>query len=112
MHDILARLGIEDTHSGAAGADGFLPTNGRVHAIYSPGTGELLGRVQLATLETYEQVVADAAEAFERWRMLPAPKRGEIVRQVGEALRVHKDDLGHFEMWCDDPSSPATRSLG
>ena len=96
MHDILARLGIEDTHSGAAGADGFLPTNGRVHAIYSPGTGELLGRVQLATLETYEQVVADAAEAFERWRMLPAPKRGEIVRQVGEALRVHKDDLGRL----------------
>jgi len=96
VHDVLARLGIESTHSGAAGADGFFTTSGRIQEIHSPGNGELLGRVQLATKEEYEKVVADAADAFLRWRVLPAPKRGEIVRQVGEALRVHKDDLGRL----------------
>jgi aldehyde dehydrogenase (NAD+) len=50
----------------------------------------------LAGLAEYEQVVKNAEAAFGRWRMLPAPQRGEIVRQVGEALRVHKDDLGRL----------------
>ncbi len=96
MHDVLAHLGIESTHSGAAGADGFIPTSGRIQEIHSPGTGELLARVQLATVDEYDRVVKDAAEAFSRWRTLPAPKRGEIVRLVGEALRAHKDDLGRL----------------
>jgi aldehyde dehydrogenase (NAD+) len=47
---------------------------------YNPATGEELGRVALATAEDYERVVDRAQRTFERWRMLPAPKRGEIVR--------------------------------
>ena len=61
---------------------------------YNPATGEAIGSVRLAGLAEYEQVVAKAQEAFERWRMVPAPQRGEIVRQIGDAMRAQKDDLG------------------
>ncbi|HSJ39489.1 MAG TPA: aldehyde dehydrogenase family protein, partial [Xanthobacteraceae bacterium] len=57
-------------------------------------TGEELARVKQAGEADYETVVASAAEAFTRWRMVPAPKRGEIVREIGDELRLHKNDLG------------------
>jgi aldehyde dehydrogenase (NAD+) len=62
----------------------------------SPLDGTELGKVKLATLDDYERVVAQSQDAFKRWRMVPAPKRGEIIRQVGEALREHKADLGRL----------------
>ena len=61
---------------------------------HNPATGAELGRLPLASTEEYEAVVAKASATFERWRMLPAPQRGEIVRQIGEELRAAKDDLG------------------
>jgi len=61
---------------------------------YNPATGAELGRLPLASNEEYEAVLAKASVTFERWRMLPAPQRGEIVRQIGEELRAAKDDLG------------------
>jgi len=61
---------------------------------YNPTTGAELGRTPLASIADYEAVVAKASATFERWRMLPAPQRGEIVRQIGEALRAAKDELG------------------
>jgi aldehyde dehydrogenase (NAD+) len=94
MHDFLSRLGIAEVNSGAAGAAGFLPTTGRVVASHDPATGEVIASVQLAGRAEYEALVADAQTAFVAWRELPAPKRGEIVRQMGEALRAHKEDLG------------------
>jgi len=94
VRDVLARLGIEAINPGAAGAEGPIPATGRIIDVVSPNDGEVLAQVQLAGLEAYERVVADARAAFERWRVVPAPKRGEVVRQVGEALRAHKDDLG------------------
>jgi aldehyde dehydrogenase (NAD+) len=60
----------------------------------SPATGELIAKVQASTAEDYEQVVADTRAAFEQWRLVPAPKRGEAVRLIGEELRKHKDALG------------------
>ncbi|MGH9595024.1 MAG: aldehyde dehydrogenase family protein, partial [Bryobacteraceae bacterium] len=57
-------------------------------------TGAELGRVRLAAEEDYDEVLWHAAQTFERWRMLPAPKRGEIVREIGDELRRAKDDLG------------------
>ncbi|MEL6646072.1 MAG: aldehyde dehydrogenase family protein, partial [Pseudomonadota bacterium] len=66
MNETLARLGIEPTHPGAAGAEGFFATSGRIQEIHSPGTGELLGRVQLATGDAYERVVRETSEAFLR----------------------------------------------
>ena len=60
---------------------------------YNPADGSELGRVQLASAEDYDRY-RRSARAFERWRMLPAPKRGEIVREIGDALRAAKDELG------------------
>jgi aldehyde dehydrogenase (NAD+) len=60
----------------------------------NPATGSELARVRLAKAEDYEAAIVRGVEVFERWRMLPAPKRGTIVREIGEELRRHKDDLG------------------
>ena len=93
MNEILQRLGLDEVNAGAwAGAP--LKTSGGLASSTNPTTGEVLASVQLATRDEYEVVVKAAVDAFPRWRMLPAPKRGEIVREIGEALRAHKDDLG------------------
>ena len=61
---------------------------------YNPATGAELGRLPLASIADHETVLAKASATFERWRMLPAPQRGEIVRQIGQELRAAKNDLG------------------
>src|SRR5579864_8397440 len=61
---------------------------------YNPATGAELGRVPLASSEDYEGIVLRAQTTFERWRMLPAPQRGEIVREIGDELRRAKRELG------------------
>jgi aldehyde dehydrogenase (NAD+) len=63
---------------------------------FNPATGKELGRVKLASAEEYDRIAETSTRVFERWRMLPAPKRGEIVREIGEALRAHKDELGRL----------------
>jgi aldehyde dehydrogenase (NAD+) len=63
---------------------------------HSPIDGRELGRVRLATADDYEKTIRLAAETFERWRLFPAPKRGEIVRELGDALRRNKDELGRL----------------
>ena len=94
MQEILRRLGIEDVNPGAWAGQAIAGTTGEVVTSTSPGNGEALASIQLAGVAEYEKVVEAAQSAFERWRMLPAPKRGEIVRQMGDAMREHKDDLG------------------
>jgi aldehyde dehydrogenase (NAD+) len=89
----LNRLGIHEIHSGACGAD-WIGTQGAELPSLNPATGAELGRIRLASAEDYETVMASALVVFERWRMLPAPKRGEIVREIGDELRRAKDDLG------------------
>src|SRR6266436_5446193 len=84
---VLERLGIEPVNAIAGtGASEVVSIN--------PATGQELARVRLATAGDYEKVVSQAIEVFERWRMLPAPKRGQIVREIGDELRLFKDDLG------------------
>ncbi|HYV62011.1 MAG TPA: aldehyde dehydrogenase family protein [Bryobacteraceae bacterium] len=63
---------------------------------YNPATGAELGRVPLASAEDYDAIVARAQRTFERWRMLPAPQRGEIVRQIGDEFRKAKQELGRM----------------
>jgi aldehyde dehydrogenase (NAD+) len=92
---LLARLGLADVNPGAA-INGFIDTNGREVASINPSTGDRIASVRLASLSDYERVITESARVFKEWRMVPAPKRGEIVRQVGEALRAHKDDLGQL----------------
>src|ERR1051326_6293277 len=62
----------------------------------NPATGAELGRVPLAAEEEYDDAVWLAQQTFERWRMLPAPQRGEIVREIGEELRRQKEELGRL----------------
>ena len=61
---------------------------------YNPADGSLIAEGELATTAQYEQVMATADRVQKAWRMYPAPKRGEIVRQMAEALRAHREDLG------------------
>jgi len=63
---------------------------------YNPATGAELGRVPLASAEDYEAIVSRAQSTFERWRILPAPQRGEIVREIGDELRKAKQELGRM----------------
>ena len=92
--DILSRLGISELNAGAWAGAPIDSGTGETIASTNPATGETLASIRLAGKAEYEQVVAAAQSAFERWRMVPAPKRGEIVRQIGDAMREHKDDLG------------------
>jgi aldehyde dehydrogenase (NAD+) len=91
---VLERLGLEAMNSGACGATWVDQPGGGELTSVNPSTGEPIARVRMASAADYETVAGDAAQCFERWRLLPAPKRGQIVREIGEALRMHKDDLG------------------
>ena len=91
--DIFERLGIGDIAEGACGKQ-WIPCSGPELASISPRDERLLGRVKTATAAEYEQVVAESREVFTRWRLCPAPVRGQIVRAIGEELRKHKDSLG------------------
>ncbi|HYL78038.1 MAG TPA: aldehyde dehydrogenase family protein [Bryobacteraceae bacterium] len=90
---VLERLGIEPVNSGACGRD-WIDTTGATIASLNPADGQELARVRLASAQDYDTIASQAVETFERWRMLPAPKRGQIVREIGDELRLHKDDLG------------------
>jgi aldehyde dehydrogenase (NAD+) len=91
---VLERLGIEPVHSGACGREWSVSKNGVTVASYNPADGQEIGAVRLASAQDYDRVVSEATEVFARWRLLPAPKRGQIVREIGDELRHFKDDLG------------------
>ncbi len=96
MNAVLEKLGIKDINHGACtGPDGWIEDpNGKKLVSYNPATGEELAAVIQATPAAYEQVVAGAAQTFGDWRTTPAPKRGEVVRQLGNILREYKEPLG------------------
>lgn len=95
MKETLQKLGIKDVNPGAY-CGKWLDTQGDLLEVYSPVDDSLLAKVRQATEADYETVAAAAREAFLVWRMIPAPKRGEIVRQLGEEIRLHKADLGRL----------------
>lgn len=92
--DFLAILGIQSQNGAASTGTEWIKSNGSMIDSFSPVDGKKTGSVQAADANAYEIVVKAAADAFHSWRMWPAPKRGEVVRQVGEALRKHKEALG------------------
>ena len=94
IQEILSRFGIEEVNSGASMGGKWLKTRGEKIDSYSPVDGKLIASVNAATEVDYEAVVLKGQEAFKEWRNVTAPKRGEIVRQLGEKLRFHKDALG------------------
>jgi aldehyde dehydrogenase (NAD+) len=92
--DVLARLGLEPELSGVYAGRWLARPQGEWVESINPATGQVLARVRAAGPEDYEQAAAASARAFETWRRVPPPQRGEIIRQIGEALRQHKSDLG------------------
>ena len=94
LSGVLAQLGLKAVNPGAHTGSQAHPTHGGQIDSVSPVDGQIIGSVQTATRADYEAVMAKAQEAFLHWRQVPAPKRGEVVRQYGEALRKHKDALG------------------
>jgi len=94
MEDILKAFGITAAQSGISTGTHWLPAHGEEITSVSPVNNKKIITVRSASREDYDQVVAVAQEAFKEWRTWPAPKRGEIVRQIGVALREHKEHLG------------------
>jgi aldehyde dehydrogenase (NAD+) len=92
--DFLKTLKIESTNNGVSTGTKWIKTSGETIDSYSPVDGEKIGSVIAADKASYEIVINKAEEAFKIWRLIPAPKRGEIVRQIGEALRINKEPLG------------------
>ena len=95
MQKFLAELGLSEVNFGTStGVEFFGDKTQNLIESYSPVDGKLIGKVTTTTKEEYEKVMAKAEEAFKTWRLVPAPKRGEIIRQFGEALRKYKQALG------------------
>jgi L-aminoadipate-semialdehyde dehydrogenase len=93
MQTILKALGIKEINDGCStGNDWF--AGGDLLESYSPVDGKLIAKVKTATEEDYKKIVATAKTAFNHWKTIPAPKRGEIVRQFGDKLRAKKAELG------------------
>jgi len=94
MKAVLNSLGLKAINEGTSTGTRFIKSKGEGISSYSPVDGKLLGKVSITGPKEYEQVISAAQAAFTTWRMVPAPKRGEIVRQIGEELRRFKDPLG------------------
>ena len=80
-------------HNASTGQKGWV-ADGKMMNITSPVDGATIGKINLATPAAYKKIIRTAQKAFPIWRQLPAPKRGEIIRQFGEALREKKEALG------------------
>jgi aldehyde dehydrogenase (NAD+) len=95
IKDLLNKLGIQDTNFGACvGGNKWLEEEvGQLESI-SPNDGSLLAKVNLTGSKSYEQIMEASTEAYKTWQMVPAPRRGLLVKAMADALRINKDALG------------------
>lgn len=96
MQNILTQLGIEQVNKGTCiGNKGWIQHSDEgAFASINPVNEAVIAEVKRSGAKDYDQIVQAAQNAFLTWRMVPAPKRGELIRQIGERLRTHKDALG------------------
>ncbi len=94
----LKNLNILDVNQGASTGTQWFSTSNQLDS-FSPVDGNKIASVEISGKEEYEKTLVAAEAAFKIWRMVPAPKRGEIIRQMGNAFRDHKDDLGRLVSW-------------
>jgi len=92
--EFLQQLGIQPENQGVSTGTKWIKSSGKKIDSFSPVDGKLIGSVVSGSKTEYDEMIAKAQEAFKEWRMWPAPKRGEIVRQFGDALRAKKEPLG------------------
>jgi aldehyde dehydrogenase (NAD+) len=93
IQEALKQLGLKEVNYGICTGTEWKETSGDIKTSYSPADGKLIAGVLQGTKDDYNEVVSTAQEAFKKWRVIPAPKRGEIVRQVGLELRKYKEPL-------------------
>ncbi|MDR3665855.1 MAG: aldehyde dehydrogenase family protein, partial [Ignavibacteriaceae bacterium] len=100
--EFLNKLGIKEHNFGASTGSKWFQTNDQGELkIYSPADGKLIASVYLASSDDYDKIIQIGQDSFYKWRKIPAPKRGDIVRQIGLKLREYKQPLGtlvSFEM--------------
>lgn len=94
IEEILTRLGIEENNNGASTGGHWFNTRGELISSVSPVDGKVIATVNAATEADYEAIILKAQEAFKVWRNWPAPKRGEVIRQLAVKLREYKEPLG------------------
>ncbi|MFL5771603.1 MAG: aldehyde dehydrogenase family protein [Flavisolibacter sp.] len=94
MNEILKPLGISEKNPGVSTGLKWLKSSGKVITSFSPVDGKKIGDVTAFDNDSYEMMIREAGNAFLEWRKWPSPKRGDVVRQVGEALRKNKENLG------------------
>jgi len=92
--EALTQLKIRTENPGLCTGTEWITGNGEYINSYSPANGQLIARIKQATSSDYQQVITKAKEAFMEWRKIPAPARGEVVRQIGLELRKYKEPLG------------------
>ena len=94
IQEALKALGLAETNKGSSTGNAWLGSTTDLIESYSPVDGKLIGKVAATTKEDYEAIVAAGQDAYKDWRIMPAPQRGEIVRQFGNKLRAYKEPLG------------------
>jgi aldehyde dehydrogenase (NAD+) len=94
IREALTTLGVKKNNPGTSTGAKWIKSTGNNIESFSPADGNLIGSITATDDKAYERVVKQAQQAFEQWRLWPSPKRGEIVRQIGEALREKKEALG------------------
>lgn len=87
-------ISVDGINPGVSTGKSHWMGGGKTLDSFSPVNGELIGKIGTATKDDYEKIIGAATTAFAEWRMVPAPKRGEVVRQVGDELRKYKAELG------------------
>ena len=99
MSPVLKQLGLKEENLGAVVGNRGLPSNGPFLCARSPIDGSTLANVRTASAEDVQAVIDQATDAFKRWRIVPAPQRGEFIRRIGNKLRERKADLASLVSW-------------
>ncbi len=94
IKEALTTLGLKKNNPGTSTGTKWFKTSGEAFESFSPVDGKFIGGVYATDESSFHNVIAQSQKAFKEWRKWPAPKRGEVVRQVGEALRAKKEALG------------------
>ena len=94
--EFLKQLNLKKENEGTSTGTTVVASKGALISSFSPVDANLIGAVNMTDKQAYEKVITTASSAFLEWRKWPAPKRGEVVRQLGEALRAEKQSLGQL----------------
>lgn len=95
-HEILQKLGVADPTKGLCFGSDWQTGSGETIEVRSPSDGQIIASIKSADRKDVDKAVAKASAAYEQWRVVPAPRRGMLVRAIGEALREHKEDVSYL----------------